>query len=202
MVGELILISYHVVVLDTVELPFEFLDFGAICVHLIIGIGPVFVEMVDDQHGVSVYHEVFDTELDGHTEFVETCFIFGGVVGGRKVYPENVFELILGRCDEQNARTSIVDVKGAVEVHHSVLRVGGSDGLLDLSPLSDEISKRLRLDRRPTSEFNGVSAELDSPLDDMAVGLFVAEDVVTTQKSTHQKLQLQFFFFKTPCDDG
>ena len=51
------------------------------------------------------------------------------------------------------------------------------DGLLDLGPLSDEISKRLRLDGRPASEFNGVSAELDSPLDDAAVGLFVVENV-------------------------
>jgi len=47
-VGELILISYHVVVLDTIELPFEFPDFGAVCIHLLIGAGPVFIELVDD----------------------------------------------------------------------------------------------------------------------------------------------------------
>ena len=93
------------------------------------------------------------------------------------MYPENVSELILGRCNEQNARTSTVDVKGAVEVHHLVLGVGGGDGLLDLGPLSDEISERLRLDGRPTFEFNGVSAEIDSPFDDAVVGLFVAENV-------------------------
>ena len=46
---------------------------------------------------VSIYHEVFDAELDGYTESVETCFIFGGIVGGQKVYLENVSELILGR---------------------------------------------------------------------------------------------------------
>ena len=89
------------------------------------------------------------------------------------MYPKNVLELILGRRNEQNARTSTVDVKGAIEVHYLELRVGGGDGLLDLGPLSDKISKRLRLDGRPTSEFNGVSAELDSPLDDTAIGLFV-----------------------------
>ena len=60
---------------------------------------------------------MFDAELNGYTESVETCFIFGGVVGGRKMYPENISELILGWRDEQNARTSTVDVKGAVEVH-------------------------------------------------------------------------------------
>ena len=70
------------VVLDTVELPLEFPDFDAICVHVLTGIGPIFVELVDDQRGVSVYHETFDAELDGYTEFVETCFILRGVVGG------------------------------------------------------------------------------------------------------------------------
>ena len=88
------------VVLDTVELPLEFPDFGAICVHLLTGAGLVFVELVDDQRGVSVYHEAFDAELNGYTESVETRFIFGGIVGGRKMYSENILELFFGRCNE------------------------------------------------------------------------------------------------------
>ena len=82
MVGELILILYHVVVLDTVELSFEFPDLGAVCVHLLTGAGPIFVDLVDDQRGVSVYHEAFDAKLDGYTKSVGTCFIFRGIVGG------------------------------------------------------------------------------------------------------------------------
>ena len=82
MVGELILVSYHMVILDTIKLSFEFPDPGAVCVHLLTGIGPIFVELVDDQHGVSIYHEVFDAELDDYMESMETCFIFGGIVGG------------------------------------------------------------------------------------------------------------------------
>jgi len=58
-----------------------------------------------------------------------------------------------------------------------VLGASSGDGLLDLGPLSDEISERLSLDGRPASQFDGVSAKLDSPLDDVAIGLFVAEDV-------------------------
>ena len=100
MVGELILISYHVVVLYTVELPFELPDFGAICVHLLTGAGPIFVALVDDQRGVSVYHEAFNAKLDGYTESEETCFIFGGVVGGWKMNSENISELVLGRSNE------------------------------------------------------------------------------------------------------
>ena len=119
---------------------------------------------------------------------METCFVFDGVVEGRKVYPEDVSELILYLRDEQNARTSTIDVKGAIEVHHLVLGVGGSDGLLDLGPFSDEINKRLRLDRRPASKFNGVSAELNCPLDDMAIGLFVVEDVPQRELSDHGDL--------------
>ena len=76
------MVTYHVVVFDAVEFSFKFPDFGAICIHLLTRAGPVFVELVDDQRRVLVYHEAFDAELNGYTESVETCFIFGGVVGG------------------------------------------------------------------------------------------------------------------------
>ena len=165
------------VLLDTIELPFEFLDFGAIYVHLFTGAGPVFVELVDDQRGVPVYHEAFDAELNGYTEFVETRFIFGGVVGGQKIYSENVLELILGRRNEQNASTSTVDVEGAVEIHHPVLEASSRDGLLDLGSLSDKVSQRLQLNGRLASKFYRISAELDCPLDDAAIGLFITENV-------------------------
>ena len=68
--------------LDTVELPFEFLDLGVVRVHLLTGTGPIFVDLVDDQRAVFVYHEVFDAKLDSYTKSMETCFIFRGVVGG------------------------------------------------------------------------------------------------------------------------
>ena len=104
------------------------------------------------------------------------------------MYPENVSKFILGRHNEQDARTSTIDVKGIVKVHHPVLGAGGNDGLLDLDPFSNEISKRLRLDRRPASEFNGVSAELHNPLDDTAVDLFIAEDVPKREFGDHGDL--------------
>ena len=59
------------------------------------------------------------------------------------MYSENVSELVLSRCNEQNASTSSVDVEGAIDVHHPVLGASNGDGLLDLGPLSDEVSKRL-----------------------------------------------------------
>ena len=100
MVGELILVTYHVVVLDAVEFSFKLPDFCAICIHLLAGARPVFVKLVDDQRGVSVYHEAFDTKLDGYTESMETCFILRGVVGGWKMNSENVSELVFGRRNE------------------------------------------------------------------------------------------------------
>jgi len=99
-VGELILIAYHVVVLDTVEFPLKLPDFCTICIHLLTGARPVFIELVDDQREVSVYHDAFNIELNGYTESVETCFIFGGVVGGWKMYSENISELVFSRCNE------------------------------------------------------------------------------------------------------
>ena len=104
------------------------------------------------------------------------------------MYPKNISELILGQRDEQNAHTSTIDVESAIKVHHPVLGTSSGDRLLNLSPLSDEISKRLRLDGRPASEFDGVSAELDSPLDDVAVGLFVVENVPQRELGDHGDL--------------
>ena len=59
------------------------------------------------------------------------------------MYSENISELILGWRDEQNARTSTVDVESTIKVHHPVLGASGDNGFLDLGPLNDEISKHL-----------------------------------------------------------
>ena len=75
---------------------FEFSDLSTICVHLLTRTGPIFVDLVDDQRGVSIYHEAFDTELDGNTKSMETCFILRGVVGGWKMNLEDVTKLVLG----------------------------------------------------------------------------------------------------------
>ena len=58
-----------------------------------------------------------------------------------------------------------------------MLGASSGDGLLDLGPLSNEVSQRLRLNGRPTSKFYGISVELDYPLDDVAISLFVMEHV-------------------------
>ena len=56
---------------------------------------------------------------------------------------ENITELVLSWSDEQNTGTSTVDVEGAVKIHYPVLEASSGDGLLDLGPLSDEVSQRL-----------------------------------------------------------
>ena len=75
-----------------------------------------------------------------YMESMETCFIFGGVVGGWKMYLEYISQLVFGRRNEQNASTSTVDVEGTIEIQYLVLRASSEDGLLDLGPLSDEVS--------------------------------------------------------------
>ena len=84
------MVTYHVVILDAVEFSFKLSDFSVVSIHLITGTGPVLVELVDNQHGVPVHHEVFDAELDSYTKTMETSFVFRGVVGGWEVYPENI----------------------------------------------------------------------------------------------------------------
>ena len=61
------------------------------------------------------------------------------------MHSENISELVFGRRNEQNASTSTVDVKGAVEVHHPVLGACSGDGLLDLGPLNNKVSERQTL---------------------------------------------------------
>ena len=101
---------------------------------------------------------------------------------------EDVSELVLSRSNKQNAGTSTVDVEGTVEIHHPVLGASNGDGLLDLGPLSDKVSQHLRLNGRPASEFYGISDVLNCPLDDVAIGLFVEEDVPQRELGDHSDL--------------
>jgi hypothetical protein len=41
---------------NAVEFSFKLPDFGAISVHLLAGTGPILVDLVDDQSGVTIDH--------------------------------------------------------------------------------------------------------------------------------------------------
>ena len=41
---------------NAVEFSFRLPDFGVISVHLLVGIGPIVVDLVDDQSGVTIDH--------------------------------------------------------------------------------------------------------------------------------------------------
>jgi hypothetical protein len=58
-----------------------------------------------------------------------------------------------------------------------MLGVISRNRLLDLGPFSDEISQNLRFDSRSAPKLNGVRAELGCPLDDAAIGFFIAEGI-------------------------
>ena len=87
--------------LDAVKFAFQFSDFGVVGIHVFTGTGPVLVNLVDDQGGVAKNHKAFYAELNGDTKAVEACFVFGSVVGGQKVDPKYIAELILGGSNEQ-----------------------------------------------------------------------------------------------------
>ena len=83
-------------VIDAIKFPFVFPNLCTISVHLFTGARPISIDLVDDQGRITKYHEALDTELGGDTEIMETCFLFGGIVGGRKMNPEYVAELLHG----------------------------------------------------------------------------------------------------------
>ena len=56
---------------------------------------------------------------------------------------EDVSKLVLSWSNKQNVGASTIDVEGTIEIHYPVLGESSRDGLLDLSPLSDEVSQRL-----------------------------------------------------------
>jgi hypothetical protein len=85
-----------VVVIDAIKFPFKFPNLRAISVHLLAGARPIFVELVNDQGRVTIYHEALDVELDCDVETMEICFIFDGVVGGQKMNLDYIAALVLG----------------------------------------------------------------------------------------------------------
>ena len=90
------MVAYHKVILDAIKFSFEFPNLRTISVHLFVGARPIFIDLVNDQGRITEYQKVLDVELGGDVKTVETCFVFGGVVGGQKMYSEDVSEIILG----------------------------------------------------------------------------------------------------------
>ena len=109
------------VVFNTVELALQLSDFRAVSIHLVSGIRPIFVDLINDKCGVIVYQEAFNTKFDNNAETMETGFVLGGIIGGWKMNSEDMSEVIPGWRDKKDTCTSTVKVEGAVEVHDLVL---------------------------------------------------------------------------------
>jgi hypothetical protein len=107
--------------------------------------------LVDDQSGITVYHEALDIELHGAMEAVETCLVFGIIIRGREMNLKYMSKLIIGGSDEKNARP------GTFEVHPPMLGAIGWDRILDLSPFSNEVGQNLRFDGRLASLLRRIS---------------------------------------------
>jgi len=82
------------VVFNTVEFALQLSDFRAVSIYLVIGTRPIFVDLINDQCGVTVYQEAFNAKFDGNTETMETSFVLGGVIGGWKMNLEDISEVI------------------------------------------------------------------------------------------------------------
>ena len=82
------------VVFNTVEFALKLSDFRAVSIHLVTGTRPIFVDLINDKHGVTVYQEAFNTKFDSNTETMETSFVLGGIIGGWKMNSEDISEVI------------------------------------------------------------------------------------------------------------
>jgi hypothetical protein len=70
-----------------------------------------------------------------------------------------------------------IDIEGSIKVHSLVLGMVIWNWSLHVCPFSDEVDKRLGFDRMTGPVLDGISAELDHPLDDVAAGFLIVEDI-------------------------
>ena len=91
---------------------------------------------------------------------------------------EDIAKLIPRRRDEIYVSPCAIEVERPIKLHGQVLGVVNQDRSLHIRPLSDEIGKRMRLDRVARPEVDGIGVELDHPFNDVTAGFLVAEDVV------------------------
>ena len=82
------------VVFNTVEFALQLSDFRAVSIYLVIGTRPIFVDLINDLCGVTVYQEAFNTKFDDNMETMETSFVLDGVIGGWKMNSEDISEVI------------------------------------------------------------------------------------------------------------
>ena len=87
----------------------------------VTGIGPIFVDLINDKRKVAIYQEAFNAELNGNAETMETGFVLGGVIGDRKMNPKDILEFVPRWEDKKHTCPSTVKVEGAIEVHDPVL---------------------------------------------------------------------------------
>jgi hypothetical protein len=70
-----------------------------------------------------------------------------------------------------------IDIEGSIEVHGLVLGMVIWNWSLHVYPFGDEVDKRLGFDHMTRHVLDGISAELDRPLDDAATGFLIVEDI-------------------------
>jgi len=117
----LVLISYDVVVLNTVEFALQLSNFRAVSIHLVTSTRPIFVDLINDKRGVNVYQEAFNTKFDSNTKTMETSFVLDGVIRGWKMNSEDISEVIPGWRNKKDTYPSTVKVEGSIKVHDTVL---------------------------------------------------------------------------------
>jgi len=159
---------------NTIELAFELPHLSAVSVHLLAGVAPIFIELVDYECGVTVHDEAFNTELYNYTETMQCRLVLCGIVRCLEVDPKDVAKLFPRWGNKIYACPSTINVQRSIEVHSPVLGMIGRDRGLHIHPLSDEIGEHLQLDRLACPKVDEVGAKFDCPFDDATIGFLVS----------------------------
>ena len=109
------------VVFNNVELALQLSDFHAVSIHLGTSTRPIFVDLINDKRGATVYQEAFNTKFDSNVETMETRFVLGGIIGGWKMNLEDISEVIPGWRNKKDTYPSTIKVEGAIKVHDLML---------------------------------------------------------------------------------
>lgn len=80
--------------LEFEEVFLQLADFHEVGIHIFIRPILIFVDLLNDEHGIVIDHKALDAERYGEAEAMEESFVFGFVIGDMKLDLEDVCSLV------------------------------------------------------------------------------------------------------------
>ena len=112
-----VVVSWHIEELASLEIPTELLHEETVTRHVCIFGVPVARRLLDHQVRVTIAEDPANAEFFGKPEPVNERLVLGDVVGGGEVDLQCVFELVAFRGSEDNAGSQARAHLGTVKMH-------------------------------------------------------------------------------------